>query len=66
MVEETKRYGKHKILIDREEPRLVVDEVEIDVTENDGAYLTGRLPYEEFLSLEGIAKRLIDNEPEVA
>ena len=61
MAEQTIRYKNHEIVVDEEGPRLAVDGDEVDVNANKDRYWTPLRPYEEFLSLKGIAQTLIDD-----
>ncbi|GGN95015.1 MULTISPECIES: hypothetical protein [Haloarcula] len=65
MAEKTKQYGRHEIVLNEEGPELAIDGTEIAVSDSDGTYWTPERPYEQYLSLEEIAKTLIDDDPEV-
>jgi hypothetical protein len=70
MTEKREAYKSREILIetaetDENQVRLSIDEKQIDVVrdENSGKYTTYILPYQEYSSIEDLAKDVIDYLP---
>jgi len=61
MPEKTIHYRFHEIVVDDEVPELTINGTEVYIKEIGDKYWTPERPYEEFLSLEGMAQQLIDD-----
>jgi hypothetical protein len=61
MAERRIQYSGHDIVVDEEAVRLVIDGAEVQVEQQGNAFLTYVRPYEQFLSLAGLAQTLIDD-----
>lgn len=62
MAERHIQYSGHNVVVDEEAGRLTIDGEEVQVEQQGDAFLTYVRPYEQFLSLAGLAQTLIDDE----
>jgi hypothetical protein len=62
MAERHIQYSGHDVVIDEEAVRLAIDGETVQVERQGDAFLTYVRPYEQFLSLAGLAQTLIDDE----
>ena len=61
MAERRIQYSGHDVVVDEESVRLAIDGEEVQVERQGDAFLTYVRPYEQFLSLAGLAQTLIDD-----
>jgi hypothetical protein len=61
MAERHIQYSGHDIVIDEAAVRLAIDGETVQVERQGDAFLTYVRPYEQFLSLAGLAQTLIDD-----